>query len=483
MAEQISKPSIKQAFASMSLKARLVLSALSLIFLILPLLGLALSAAFEKHLLSSIKNELSAHNYAILAVAEVEQQQLSMPLQLAEPLFNTPQSGLYAVISPLAKATEGSNDFEHNLHNDNRNLSLANKALWTSGSLLGIELPEIMQPKQLATPAFQQLHLSEQHYFVFSFAVSFSELDGEFPIVVHIVKDDDSFEHLVTEFQLQLAYGLGLLMLFLLALLSVWLLWTLKPLRQLKQEISCIDNGQQEQLKGGYPQELQAVTTQLNLLLATEKQQRIRYRNALSDLAHSLKTPLAVIQTQNDLSEESCQQLAKINQMIEHQLKRAQTAGQSAWHLGVNVKQVMDKLHGSLLKIYHDKALNIKLNITEEAVFQGDESDLLEILGNLLDNACKAAKQDIICSVFYRQPHALVIEIEDDGMGISKEQQALILARGGRADTYQQGHGIGLAIVNDLVDSYQGRLTISSSAALRGAKFSLQFTVNKTAEK
>lgn len=480
MAEPVEPPALsksvvaKKKMLGLSLKARLALSALTLIFLILPLLGFTLSAAFEKHLLSSIKNELSAHNYAILAVAEVEQQQLSMPFQLAEPLFNTPQSGLYAVISALDEDSDVDSNANTVIN------SKRDRILWRSNSLLGIELPPLQQPNQLASADFQQVSLAEQHYFVFSFAVSFSELDGEFPIVVHIIKDDDGFEQLASEFQYQLAYGLGLLMLFLLALLSVWLLWTLKPLRQLKQEISQIESGQQEQLTGRYPQELQAVTGQLNLLLATEKQQRLRYRNALSDLAHSLKTPLAVMHTQSDLSAESLQQLAKINQMIEHQLKRAQTAGQSAWHLGVNVAEVINKLHGSLVKIYHDKALEIRLVVDERAVFQGDESDLLEMLGNLLDNACKAAKTAIICRVSLDAEQTLVIDIEDDGVGISKQQQSIILARGGRADTYQQGHGIGLAIVNDLVASYHGRLIIASSKALGGAKFSLQFTVKKS---
>lgn len=480
MAEPVEPPALsksvvaKKKMLGLSLKARLALSALTLIFLILPLLGFTLSAAFEKHLLSSIKNELSAHNYAILAVAEVEQQQLSMPFQLAEPLFNTPQSGLYAVISTLDEDSDVDSNANTVINSER------DRILWRSNSLLGIELPPLQQPNQLASADFQQVSLAEQHYFVFSFAVSFSELDGEFPIVVHIIKDDDGFEQLASEFQYQLAYGLGLLMLFLLALLSVWLFWTLKPLRQLKQEISLIESGQQEQLTGRYPQELQAVTGQLNLLLATEKQQRLRYRNALSDLAHSLKTPLAVMHTQSDLSAESLQQLAKINQMIEHQLKRAQTAGQSAWHLGVNVAEVVNKLHGSLVKIYHDKALEIRLVVDECAVFQGDESDLLEMLGNLLDNACKAAKTAIICRVSLDAEQTLVIDIEDDGVGISKQQQSIILARGGRADTYQQGHGIGLAIVNDLVASYHGRLIIASSEALGGAKFSLQFTAKKS---
>jgi two-component system sensor histidine kinase PhoQ len=194
----------------------------------------------------------------------------------------------------------------------------------------------------------------------------------------------------------------------------------------------------------------------------------------LSDLAHSLKNPLAVIQSQQDISASAGEQLTLINNIIEHQLKRAQSAGQSSWHLGVKIKPVVDKLISTLAKIYHDKNLSFAVNVDASAIFKGDEADLMEILGNLLDNACKAAKQKIAISVI-SSAKILTIEIADDGAGIEASQREIILSRGGRADTYQAGHGIGLAIVNDLVSSYQGQLTISNSTTLNGAVFTLVF--------
>lgn len=194
----------------------------------------------------------------------------------------------------------------------------------------------------------------------------------------------------------------------------------------------------------------------------------------MSDLAHSLKNPLAVIQSEAGVSPNSTEQLQLINQIIEHQLKRAQSAGQSSWHLGVNVKQIVDKLTSTLSKIYQDKNLSFTEDLDSNATFKGDEADLMEILGNVLDNACKAAQQNILISVSVKN-NQLVIEIADDGKGIDKSQQAVILSRGGRADTYQAGHGIGLAIVNDLVSSYQGQLFIGRSTVLSGAVFTITF--------
>jgi two-component system sensor histidine kinase PhoQ len=254
----------------------------------------------------------------------------------------------------------------------------------------------------------------------------------------------------------------------------IWLLWTLKPLSQLTQELEDIERGQKKALEANYPIELHQVTQQLNTLLTTEENQRKRYRNALSDLAHSLKNPLAVIQSQTNISTSSNEQLVRINQIIEHQLKRAQSAGQSSWFLGVQVKPVVEKLISTLSKIYQVNALSFDVNVDENAIFKGDEADLLEMLGNVLDNACKAANHKVAIKLT-NIDKKLTNDISDDGEGINKSQQAIILSRGGRADTYQAGHGIGLAIVNDLVSSYQGKLYISQSNELNGAAFTIVF--------
>ena len=245
----------------------------------------------------------------------------------------------------------------------------------------------------------------------------------------------------------------------------------------LTHELEHIEKGQQKALDGNYPLELQQVTQQLNTLLATEENQRKRYRNALSDLAHSLKNPLAVIQSQTTISASASEQLQRINQIIEHQLKRAQSAGQSSWYLGVQVKQVVEKLITTLSKIYQDSELSFDVDVDETATFKGDEADLMEILGNVLDNACKAAKDRVAIKVVSLDKK-LTIEISDDGEGLDESQQAVILSRGGRADTYQAGHGIGLAIVNDLVSSYQGQLFISNSTVHCGAIFIIVFDMS-----
>jgi two-component system sensor histidine kinase PhoQ len=428
-------------------------SAIFMVLVLLPLLGLTIVNAYEKHMIASIKNELSAYSYSILAVAEVEEQQLQMPDLLLENQFNVSQSGLYASFTP---------------QKNNQTL------LWQSISLLTTDFALNKDNPLLGQSDFFQVEHKSSTYFVYSISVSFTSNDKPFDTTLHIIKAEDQFRLLMQEFKNKLWFSLMMLMLVFIVLQLIWLKWSLTPLATLKKELINVEQGQANCLEANYPKELKLVTNQLNTLLKTEQNQRKRYRNALADLAHSLKTPVAVIQSQGELSATSQEQLTAINAMVEHQLKRAQSSGQSAWHLGVKVSPCLAKLSRGLTKIYRDKHLDIVIDVEPELVFKGDESDLLELLGNLLDNACKAAAQQVKLTA-YQQSSILVFQVEDDGSGIEESQRHEILQRGVRADTYKQGHGIGLAIVRDLVESYQGQLFIEHSNLLGGAKFILKF--------
>ncbi len=446
-----------------SLTSRLVLSALLMVVILLPIVGITISNAYQKHMNASIENELQAYSYSILAVAELEQGQLLMPEALAESQFNTGESGLYALIT--AKESP-------------------HQELWRSTSLLSLVVPDSLSFPNIGEQHFYPLDIEGNAHFVYSFSVSFQGEQQALAFTLHIIKQQRDYLLLMAEFKQQLWLGLMLLMGILLLLQFIWLKWSLKPLVTLKKEIAEIEQGRAGNLQADYPQELQQVKEQLNVLLNTEQNQRKRYRNALSDLAHSLKTPLAVLQgqiaSQNDIANQTSQvsqgqeQIDVMNLMIEHQLKRAQSAGQSSWHLGVKIKPILQKLINSLAKIYRDKQLSYQYSVSSGCVFKGDEADLLEILGNLLDNASKAAEHQVSIDIS-EQDKQLQIVVEDDGCGIAPEQVTEILQRGTRVDTYKQGHGIGLAIVRDLVVSYQGTINIGQSAQLSGAKFSLTF--------
>ena len=441
-----------------------------MVVIILPTIALIIMNSFEKHMMRSIENELSAYSYSILAVAEVEQVNLVMPEALIENQFNVSDSGLYAFISgPINHEIKATSE-----------VKLENTILWRSQSLLTIniideKLSKKLVPLATGAKSFLSLEINGSPHFIYSYAVSFTEGADNFPITVHIIRDKQAFNQLISNFKQQLWLGLAILMVIILLLQLVWLMWTLKPLSTLAHEIKAVEQGKAEKLTSLYPVELAKLTTQLNQLLVTEQKQRQRYRNALSDLAHSLKTPLAVLQAQRAISAVNQEQINRINSTIEHQLKRAQSAGHSSWLLGIEVKPVVDKLLNTLAKIYQGDHKELTLNFTGKITFKGDEADLLELLGNLLDNAYKAAKSTIKLTIS-QQDDALIMCIEDDGVGIKEKQITQILERGVRADTYEAGHGVGLAIVRDLVASYQGEMNIGNSAVLGGAKFTLSFT-------
>ena len=165
------------------------------------------------------------------------------------------------------------------------------------------------------------------------------------------------------------------------------------------------------------------------------------------------------------------EQLDRITGMIEHQLKRASSSGQDLWHKQIKVKPLIDKLEQALSKIYRDKGCQIEIQCTDQVVFRGDETDLMEILGNLLDNACKACNHKVKISAFGKP---LQLDIEDDGPGIPTNKREELFERGTRLDTYKEGHGVGLSIVSELVKSYSGELQVSQSP-LGGARFVIRF--------
>jgi two-component system, OmpR family, sensor histidine kinase PhoQ len=503
---------LKRVVILNSLKTRLIVSALLLILVLMPLIGFTLNDAFKQQVKSASKNELSAYVYSVLAVTELDNGQLLMPELLLENQFNVIQSGLYALIV-MDNNTRDNNPADMELAKKSKDylkeqvrplleyalevpphlilgkrqepINTENSSIvWYSDSFLGFEAPTNLPHPAAGKSEFSEVMLEGKAYLIYSFTANLEQTPSQYPsvqkplampITIHIIKDQADFQRQVKQFTKQLWSWLLILMALLVIVQMVWLLWTLKPLEKFTQELNDIEQGRTQQINETYPTELQAVARQLNALLNTEQSQRKRYRNALSDLAHSLKTPLAVIQSQKELSRSSIEQVSIINSIIGHQLKRAQTAAGSSWHLGIKVKSVSDKLIRTLHKIYREPQISISQQTDPQAIFKGDEADLTEILGNVLDNACKAAKSQVLLTVTSNE-NSLIISIEDDGKGVSPEQHAQIFERGIRADSYQRGHGIGLAIVRDLIDSYNGQLSVSTSDTLGGAKFVFSFS-------
>jgi two-component system sensor histidine kinase PhoQ len=251
-------------------------------------------------------------------------------------------------------------------------------------------------------------------------------------------------------------------------------------------ELKRVQRGQLARMSEQHPRELEPLTDSINALVESERENLERQRNTLADLAHSLKTPLAVLRTRLDndapepeLREELDTQLRRMNDMVGYQLTRAAAAGHKLFAAPVAIEPHAEQIVRGLEKIYAAKGAVCEFDIDPAARFHGEPGDLQELLGNLLENAFKWARSRVLLTVGdgetapNRRP-GLVISVDDDGPGIAAENVALVLQRGVRGDERVHGHGIGLAIVQDIVRSYRGALEVGKSAELGGARFEVR---------
>ncbi len=257
--------------------------------------------------------------------------------------------------------------------------------------------------------------------------------------------------------------------------------WGLQPLRSIADELSRIESGQTDRLTGRYPRELKGLARNINSLIQHAQARQQRYRDSLGDLAHSLKTPLAILQGLSDRQEPVAaqspvlaEQVSRMNQIVSHQLQRAAASGRNSLAKRLRVRPVVERIARSLDKVYQEKAIEVELEVADEAGFMGDEGDLMEVLGNLMDNAWKYGSGKVRISA-QGQGGGLVLDVEDDGRGIADDQAAEVVRRGRRVDEHAPGQGIGLAVVEDILKAYRGELQIGRSA-LGGARFTILFS-------
>ncbi|MCK5189001.1 MAG: GHKL domain-containing protein, partial [Methylococcales bacterium] len=340
-------------------------------------------------------------------------------------------------------------------------------------SSLGTSLPK---PTSLSTgkKTFEKISVADSEFYTTAYGVSWPTDTDSMALTFSITTDLSSFDKQINSYRITLWAWLIAMALLLLLSQAAILRWGLAPLRKVGAELNRIEAGKQQQIENHYPQEIERLTHNINILLEHERQQKTRYRDAMGNLAHSLKTPLAILQTslQTDLHEQDKklmqEQLSRMNSIVEYQLQRAVTAGSAGLGKSVELLPTIKRLLNSLQKVYSDKAINVTTHIDSALIFRGDEGDLMEVLGNLLDNAFKWAHQNIEISA-QQSGKQLLIVIDDDGSGIAQEKAEKLLQRGVRADQTTAGHGIGLSIVKSIAHAYGGNLSISKSD-LGGAK-------------
>jgi two-component system sensor histidine kinase PhoQ len=447
-----------------SLQTRLLWAASLALAAFLGVTGYTLEQAFRKSALQAMRDRLDSYVFAYLSGTDVSKDgEIILPEFPPDPRFDRPQSGLYAGI--VGEGIE-----------------------WRSASALGRELPfgEILEPGRThwdakATPT------NVGGVYRYSRGVTYEVPNGgEVQLTFHIAENDASFNRQVRVFRRTLLTQLGgaALVLFLVQLLM--LRWSLGPLRAVAQDLARVEQGERERLPDRYPRELAPLTVSINDVIDSEREQRTRYRNTLGDLAHSLKTPLAVIRNELESGTDPAaikpvisEQVRRMDDIVAYQLARAAASGHATFSAPIEIEIHAESIVVGLEKVYAERGVFCEFDIEPGARFYGEKGDLLELLGNLLENAFKWARSRVRLTarrslVPGRRP-SLSVVVEDDGPGIPEDRVALLLQRGVRGDERVQGHGIGMSIVQDIVKSYRGELKVARSDDLGGARFELRF--------
>ena len=440
---------------SVSLTRRVLFTSSLALLLALAVIGLVMDQAFKDKTLHLVKERLESYVLAIISNTEVDGDELVFPEYFPTPRMNQPGSGMYAQI-------------------------LINNDEWQSPSVLGQELPPIEALAINDMKFDAPLEFNGERLFRMRQGISVEGENGTIEMTVTVTEHAGNFYRELAEFEENLVTWLIVVSSLLVCVQWVIMYWATKPLKRLMTDLQKLEKGDELIFSEDYPSELRGLTTSLNRLIENERSNLSRQRRTLGDLAHSLKTPLAVIHADldNDHTDKALikQQINRMDEIVAYQLKRAAVAGHRTFVIGVPVIDVLEKVTKTLQKVHQNRNIKVTTQIAPGAEFFGEKGDLMEVLGNLLENAFKWCDQqiDVLVKTLYmegRKRTGIVIEIGDDGPGIPIEKRNELLKRGVRGDEQVTGHGIGLSIVTDIVESYQGSLEIKTHERLSGACF------------
>jgi len=452
----------------LSLAARAAIATGFVLAGFLGLVGLTLSQANRSRALSALQQRLQNDTIALITNFDVNRfGKLLPPDTLPNPDFSRPGSGLYAIAT-------GDGGYR-----------------WESSSAIGRDFTFLksLEPGE-STQLIGPIDTRMGRLYYYSYGVALDTVEKKsVRLTVTVAQTEDQLEGDNAGYRQSLFVWLSILGVMLIVLQFLLLRWSLTPLRKVASDMTRVERGDSEHLDSQYPLELTSLTERINVFIDNEREQRTRYRHTLADLAHSLKTPLAVIRSQlestavDDASRRSgvLDQVRRMDDLVAYQLSRAATSGRQTFASAVPIAGHAEDLVQSLEKVYAAKNVLCEFDIDEHAVFYGEQGDLLELMGNLLENAFKWASHRVLLVVkaqttTSRQRPGLWLSVEDDGPGIAADKIEKVLQRGVRGDERVQGHGIGLSIVQDIVHAYQGELLVDRSPELGGARFSVTLT-------
>lgn len=447
-----------------SLRIRLVLGGLIAILIALGIAGGSLVLLFERHVSRTLASDLDIHLKQLLAGIEIDPTgSVVLTQSPSDPRFSEPLSGLYWQLR------------------DDRGQFLRSRSLWDASLDLPPDNPgpsEVHQ-HEVAGPSNTRLLVAER-------AVTLAVGDGRVAVRVAVAANLARVSEAARAFAKDLALALGLLALVLATATSIQVALGLRPLDTLRRGITEIRAGRSRHLPESVPAEVRPLVEEVNALMDAQAQEIERSRSRAADLAHGLKTPLAALATDAArLHERGEHEVAKDIQMIsdtmgrhvDRELARARLRARLGRRsdISTSLAPLIGSLIATLARTPAGMRVAFDCQIEKELQVPFDRTDLAEVLGNLLENAARHATKRVRITA---EPSgtATSIVIEDDGEGIPPSQMNRVLERGTRLDERSEGAGLGLSIVQDVLDAYGWELRLSSSK-LGGLKAAIIPTV------
>ncbi len=441
-----------------SISTRLLLAAALVLALFIGITTVAILNTVDQRAEQARFERMQGQIYGLLGAATIAEDGTIniISRDLPNPQMQQPMSGIYAEIR-------------------GRNV----QQLWRSPSLSS-EIPPS------SDGAIGQWMFSREEtntygpLFVLRFAVEWLLPNGEITAFQYIIGDSrNEFEAQHATFSRNLWVTMATMGALLLMSIALILAWGLSPLRRISRQLNQIENGTREELPDNVPAELHPLTSRINTLIASERGRQKRYRQTLDDLAHSLKTPLSVLRNIDSSSgrQDFTQQADRMDDIVSYHIKRADAGTQRLLTAAVSPHKPADRIINSLQKVYRQRKIQFDNRIDADVQVRIEAADLLEIFGNLLENACKygATKVRLSSHTGDGQVH---LTIDDNGPGFPQGMHDRLIRRGVRADTRQEGQGIGLALSHELIENYGGTLVLSSSD-IGGARVTLSMPANR----
>jgi signal transduction histidine kinase len=433
-----------------SLALRLFASAAAWTLVVLPATAILLVSLYRHAVERNFDARLNVYLTSLVAsTTQGGSAKPSEPTNLGEPVFGIPFSGWYWQIKPLDGAVRpefvSDSLLDQQLSLPSQNAVPPDASLTRRAYAPGPEQQRLRIVEREIRPA-------GPNSTPYSYAVAgdATEIDGE-----------------LAEFTTLLIAALGVLGLGLVAATYFQVRFGLSPLRAIRQDLAAIRSGEAEQLEGELPYEIRPLQQELNALIESNREIVDRARTHVGNLAHALKTPLSVIRNEarthkGPLAAKVVEQAEIMRTQITHHLDRARVAARSSVIGDItDVASTLRALKRTLDRIYEERGLDIEVRCDKGLKFQGEKQDFEEMVGNLLDNACKWATSQVSVEAEWKTGAArFTVVVDDDGPGLSDAQLATVVKRGQRLDETKPGSGLGLAIVADLAHLYKGRFEL-----------------------